>query len=135
MQRIMLAAFVLGAIVTPSPGPSATPASNGACPSEVRMLRTTVADPQYKPDRTVVVTVNVTVGSNGKPLEAHIVQSSMNLPMDQAALRAAVTAQYEPKTIPVPIRRQTGTLPSHATDGFVCQPVTGTYVFKVTFEP
>jgi TonB family protein len=64
----------------------------------------------------VQVTVEVTIGPSGNLQDAKIAQSGNNMAIDQAALSAARQSTYAPKIVN-------------------CQPVVGTYLFKVTFDP
>lgn len=64
----------------------------------------------------VQVAVEVTIGPSGNLMDAKIAQSSNNMAIDQAALSAARGSTYAPKIVN-------------------CQPVVGTYLFKVTFDP
>jgi len=64
----------------------------------------------------VQVTVIVTISPSGSLVNATIGQGSGNMSIDQAALSAARQSTYAPKIVN-------------------CQPVEGTYNFKVTFDP
>jgi|SRR5579884_765453 len=64
----------------------------------------------------VQVTVVVTISPTGQLVNATMGQGSGNMAMDQAALAAARQSTYAPKIVN-------------------CQPVEGTYNFKVTFDP
>lgn len=64
----------------------------------------------------VQVAVEVTIGPSGNLVDAKIAQSGNNMQMDQAALAAARQSTYAPKVVN-------------------CQPVTGDYLFRVTFDP
>jgi TonB family protein len=64
----------------------------------------------------VQVTVIVTISPTGSLVNATMGQGSGNMAMDQAALSAARQSTYAPKIVN-------------------CQPVEGTYNFKVTFDP
>ncbi len=64
----------------------------------------------------VQVTVIVTIAPSGSLENAAIGQGSGNMSIDQAALSAARQSTYAPKIVN-------------------CQPVEGTYNFKVTFDP
>ena len=64
----------------------------------------------------VQVTVVVTIAPSGSLENATIGQSGGNMAIDQAALSAARQSTYAPKIVN-------------------CQPVEGTYNFKVTFDP
>ena len=82
-----------------------------------------------------VVAVELTIAADGRLEEAHIVQPSGNMALDQAALAAARQSTYEPKMQAVPIRRQAGAAQSDVDAGTICRAVTGKYFFKVTFRP
>jgi TonB family protein len=58
----------------------------------------------------------VTIGPTGNLVDAKISQSAGNMALDQAALAAARQSTYAPKIVD-------------------CQPTTGSYYFKVTFDP
>ena len=80
------------------------------------------AQPEY-PDAArdqglgeVQVAVQVTIGPSGGLIDAKIAQSANNMALDQAALAAARQSTYAPKVVN-------------------CQPVTGDYLFRVTFDP
>ena len=80
------------------------------------------AQPEY-PDSArdlglgeVQVAVTVTIGPSGNLVDAKIAQSAGNMALDQAALAAARQSTYAPKIVD-------------------CQPTTGSYYFKVTFDP
>lgn len=80
------------------------------------------AQPEY-PDAArelglgeVQVAVTVTIGPSGNLIDAKIAQSAGNMSLDQAALAAARQSTYAPKIVD-------------------CQPTTGSYYFKVTFDP
>jgi len=80
------------------------------------------AQPEY-PDAArdlglgeVQVAVTVTIGPEGNLVDAKISQSAGNMSLDQAALAAARQSTYAPKIVN-------------------CQPTTGSYYFKVTFDP
>ena len=60
------------------------------------------------------VLVQVVVDTNGNVERAQITQSSHNMAIDRAALRAARASQYEPRVID-------------------CNAVEGTYVFRADF--
>lgn len=113
------------------------PAKDKDCPHEARALTTTVPRPSQWPwtPSAVQVAVAVTIAPDGQLLEARIAQSSGNMAMDQAALTAARQSTYEPKTIAIPVRRQAGAGSQNTNDGVACKSVTGTYLFRVTFEP
>ncbi len=64
----------------------------------------------------VTVQVKVTVSPSGSLIGASIFQSGNNMSLDQAALSAARQSTYSPKVVN-------------------CEPVTGDYLFKVTFDP
>jgi TonB family protein len=64
----------------------------------------------------VQVAVEVTIGPQGNLIDAKIAQTANNMSMDQAALAAARQSTYAPKIVN-------------------CQPTTGTYLFRVTFDP
>lgn len=83
--------------------------------------------------KEVHVAVEVTIGPDGKLSDERIVQSSGSMAMDQAAMKAARDSTYEPRLVAIPDRRQAGSLQSNSSDGFVCRPATGRYLFKVTF--
>lgn len=99
---------------TPTPPQCQTPYQDAAVNQGV--------DPSY-PDTaremgmgTATVAVEVTIGPQGQVLKASIAQSSNNMAMDNAAKQAAEQSTYTPKIVN-------------------CQPTTGTYLFKVTFDP
>lgn len=80
------------------------------------------AQPEY-PDSArdlglgeVQVAVTVTIGPSGNLIDAKISQSANNMALDQAALAAARQSTYAPKIVD-------------------CQPTTGSYYFKVQFDP
>jgi protein TonB len=80
------------------------------------------AQPEY-PDAArdlglgeVQVAVTVTIGPDGNLIDAKVSQSAGNMSLDQAALAAARQSTYAPKIVN-------------------CQPTTGSYYFKVTFDP
>jgi protein TonB len=80
------------------------------------------AQPEY-PDAAreqglgeVQVAVKVTIGPSGSLVNATISQSAGNMALDQAALAAARQSTYAPKIVN-------------------CEPVTGDYLFRVTFDP
>jgi protein TonB len=80
------------------------------------------AQPEY-PDSAreqglgeVQVAVKVTIGPSGSLVNAAISQSAGNMALDQAALAAARQSTYAPKIVN-------------------CEPVTGDYLFRVTFDP
>jgi protein TonB len=80
------------------------------------------AQPEY-PDQAreqglgeVQVAVRVTIGPSGSLVNAAIAQSAGNMALDQAALAAARQSTYAPKIVN-------------------CEPVTGDYLFRVTFDP
>jgi periplasmic protein TonB len=80
------------------------------------------AQPEY-PDSAreqglgeVQVAVKVTIGPSGSLENATISQSAGNMALDQAALAAARQSTYAPKIVN-------------------CEPVTGDYLFRVTFDP
>src|SRR5579872_2570965 len=80
------------------------------------------AQPEY-PDSArdlglgeVQVAVTVTIGPTGNLVDAKISQSAGNMALDQAALAAARQSTYAPKIVD-------------------CQPTTGSYYFRVTFDP
>ena len=112
---------------TPSPGPPAQ------CAAEVRIVSAPVPNPGDV-TRDTLVTVEVRVGPDGKADEARIQRSSYDVAIDRAALYAAVHATYSPKSEPVPLRRQAANGDTAASDGVMCKPVTGTYLFSVHFR-
>ncbi len=80
------------------------------------------AQPEY-PDSArdlglgeVQVAVTVTIAPDGSLQSATISQSAGNMALDQAALAAARQSTYAPKIVN-------------------CQPIVGSYYFKVTFDP
>jgi protein TonB len=80
------------------------------------------AQPEY-PDAArdlglgeVQVAVTVTIGPSGNLIDAKVTQSAGNMSLDNAALAAARQSTYAPKIVN-------------------CQPTTGSYYFKVTFDP
>jgi TonB family protein len=79
----------------------------------------------------------LTVGRDGKLVDARIAQSSGSMAPDRAALAAKRQSTYEPKMEAVPIRRQAGTgaVQNSTGAGMVCRAVIGKYFFKVTFRP
>jgi TonB family protein len=79
--------------------------------------------------------VEVTIGPDGRLVDARIAQSSRYMVLDQAALEAARESTYKPKTIAVPVRRQAGSGAASAREGVVCKAVTASYLFRVTFDP
>jgi len=66
------------------------------------------------PPHWVTATVQVTIGTSGQPLKAHIANSSRWMTFDELAIDAAMRSAYAPKIVN-------------------CQPVLGEYFFKVTF--
>jgi protein TonB len=64
----------------------------------------------------VQVAVQVTIGPTGNLVDATIAQSGGNMSLDRAAIAAARQSTYAPKIVN-------------------CQPVTGSYLFRVTFDP
>jgi len=80
------------------------------------------AQPEY-PDAArdlglgeVQVAIEVTIGPDGGLVGTKVAQSGGNMSLDQAALAAARQSTYAPKIVN-------------------CQPTTGSYYFKVTFDP
>lgn len=80
------------------------------------------AQPEY-PDSArdlglgeVQVAITVTIGPSGNLVDAKVTQSAGNMALDQAALASARQSTYAPKIVD-------------------CQPTTGSYYFKVTFDP
>ncbi|HEY9179912.1 MAG TPA: TonB family protein [Candidatus Baltobacteraceae bacterium] len=114
------------------PGPDALD-----CPHPARVVTATVVRPASwgYGSTEVQVAVEVTIGADGKLVEARIVKSSNNMAMDQAALASARDSTYEPKTIAVSSHRQAGTGPAAPADRVVCKAVEGTYLFRVTYRP
>lgn len=106
----------------PAPtAPPGTPKPSCATPYQDATATQTVT-PDY-PDSAremglgeVQVAVQVTIGPSGNLMDAKIAQSSNNMAIDQAALSAARSSTYAPKIVN-------------------CQPVVGTYLFRVTFDP
>ena len=114
-----------------------SPDSNAVCPRAATvafMARPDVSDLSGLPGE-VQVRVDLTIGPDGKLIDARISQSSGNMALDEAALNAARASTYRPKLIAVPVRRQAGKSQPSADDGVTCEAVTGTYRFVVTFDP
>lgn len=116
-----------GTVASAAPAPPAPTAPPGtpkpACKTPYQdATATNPVTPDY-PDSAremglgeVQVTVQVTIGPSGNLVDAKIAQSGNNMAIDQAALSAARQSTYAPKIVN-------------------CQPVVGTYLFKVTFDP
>ena len=64
----------------------------------------------------VTVQVQVTIAPSGALIGTRIFQSGGNMAFDRAAMAAARESSYSPKVVN-------------------CEPVTGDYIFKVTFDP
>ena len=64
----------------------------------------------------IVILVAVTLDGNGNVVEAHIQQSSYNMALDQAALRAARFSTYSPMVVN-------------------CQATTGALIFRAVMDP
>jgi TonB family protein len=109
---------------TGSPSPATpAPTEKPACanPNQEASVTQPVA-PDY-PDSArdlglgaVTVLVQVTVGPTGNLLGEKVYQSSNNMAIDQAALRAARQSSYAPKLVN-------------------CQPTQGDYIFRAEFQP
>lgn len=101
--------------------PVYTPRAGQKCttpPLEATVIRFVKApgSPAPYPAGAVAVRVNVGVNALGDPTSATIVKSSGNKNLDNAAVDAAYGSHYAPKIVN-------------------CQPVTGSYLFEVTFAP
>jgi len=106
---------------TAAPGPVATPKPACKTPYQDATVVQQVS-PEY-PDSArelglgqVTVTVQVTVSPTGSLAGEKIATSGGNMALDSAAMSAARQSTYAPKIVN-------------------CQPVTGDYYFKVTFDP
>lgn len=109
-----------GPVSTPGP-PASTP--KPACKTPYQDATAVQAVTPDYPEQAreqglgeVQVTVIVTISPTGGLVNATIGQGSGNMSIDQAALSAARQSTYAPKIVD-------------------CQPVEGTYNFKVTFDP
>ncbi len=108
-------------VATAPPGPPATPKPACKTPYQDATVVQQVS-PDYPESARelglgqVVVSVQVTLSPAGTLIGEKIAQSGGNMSLDQAALSAARQSTYAPKIVN-------------------CQPVTGDYLFKVTFDP
>ncbi|HEX8806359.1 MAG TPA: energy transducer TonB [Candidatus Aquilonibacter sp.] len=112
------------AAATPSASASPTPLTIvvGAPPCNVPVTIVHAATPAYPASAKdlgigrVVVLVAVTVDADGKLIEAHIQQSSLNMALDQAALLAARKSTYAPMIVN-------------------CKKTTGVTIFRAVLDP
>jgi TonB family protein len=114
------------------------PATDNDCPHSATVVNARAPHPSYWPvisGGPIRMAVEVTIGPDGRLVDARIAQSSRYMVLDQAALEAARESTYKPKTIAVPVRRQAGSGAASAREGVVCKAVTASYLFRVTFDP
>lgn len=97
------------------------------CPRGVQILIQPAPERGYPWSRLsnrLSAVLEVTVGQDGKLLEAHTVLSTRNATMDQAALQIARESTYAPRLVRVA---------QSAGSGFRCQPEVGHTLLKVQF--
>lgn len=105
------------------------------CPHDATVIKAAVIQPSYWPPipGDVQVAVLLTIGPTGKLMSAKIAQSSNSMALDEAALASVRASTFAPKTVALPVRRQAGAGQSES-DGFVCKPVSGDYLFRITYR-
>lgn len=118
----MIASLLLIAALDTTPTPSAQPASTTCSVTDKPVTVANAAKPIYPASALdlnlglITVLVDITVGSDGKLLRAAVMQSSNNMAVDQAALRAVRRSRYSPA-----IKN--------------CQAIEAEYVSRVVFDP
>jgi TonB family protein len=99
-------------------------ADRGKCPVDATATTTVMVIPPstawYHIYDRRYVSLAVTIGADGKYTTSRIVQSSGSDAMDRAAIESARESVYFPKAV---------------RHGDVCMPVSGTYLFRVTYDP
>jgi TonB family protein len=114
----MISSLVLALAVSATASPSAQPAQCANPNREVTVVKAVApVYPESAPNLgPVTVLLDVKIKPDGTLLSAGVQQSSNNMTLDQAALRAARNSQYSPKYIN-------------------CKAVAGDYVFRADFAP